>query len=73
MKTVEIFQTNIQNNKDAKKVILSFLHKYPLYKINIDLEDIDNVFRIETDQLGIEIENVIRYMQYLGYSCEPIE
>ncbi|MDJ1469259.1 hypothetical protein [Xanthocytophaga flava] len=53
MKTVEIFKTNVQNDKDAKRIIASFLAVYPLYKINFDLEDEDNIFRVEANHLGI--------------------
>lgn len=73
MKTVEIFKTNVRNDKDAAKIVTSLLALYPVYKINFDLEDEDNILRVEADQFEIETGDIIRYMIDLDYSCERIE
>ncbi|NBL65586.1 methyltransferase type 11 [Flavobacterium sp. NST-5] len=73
MKIVEIFKTNVQNNKDANNIIVSFLNEYPCYKTNFDLEDEDKIFRVEATQKDIEIAGIIKSIQNLGYSCERIE
>ncbi|WP_010250524.1 hypothetical protein [Myroides injenensis] len=73
MKTVEIFKTNIQNDKVADKITISLLALYPVYKINFDLEDEENILRIEANKFKIETEEIIDYMIGLGYSCEPIK
>lgn len=73
MRIVEIFKTNIQNDKDADKVIRSLLTLYPTCKINFDLEDEENILRVEAIDLGIETDRVVNYMVGLGYNCERIE
>jgi len=73
MKTVEIFKTNIQNNRDADKITTSLLALYPIYKINFDLEDEENILRVEANKFEIETDEIINYMIGLGYSCERIE
>lgn len=73
MRIVEIFRTNIQNNRDADKVICSLLTQYPTLKINFDLEDEENILRIETSSFEIETDWIINYMAELGYNCERIE
>ena len=73
MKMVEIFRTNIRNHEDTKRVVTFFLRLYPVYKINFDLEDEENIVRIETAQFKIETSSIIKYMTALGYSCERID
>lgn len=73
LKTVKIFKTNTRNDKDAAKIATSLLTIYPLYKINFDLEDGDNILRVEADQFEIETDHIIKYMVDLGYSCEVIK
>lgn len=73
MKTVEIFKTNVQNDKQADKTIRSLLALYPIYKINFDLEDEENILRVEAHQFKIETANIIKCMTGLGYCCERLE
>jgi len=73
MKIVEIFKTSIRNDEDADKIGTSLLALYPVYKINFDLEDEENILRIETDKFEIKADEIINYMIELGYSCELIK
>lgn len=73
MKIVEIFKTNVQNDKDADKIITSLLAMYPVYKINFDLEDEENILRVEVNKFEIEADKIINYMIELGYNCERTE
>lgn len=70
MKTVEIFTTNVRNNEEADRVTSFFLKLYPMYKINFDLEDEENILRVEANDYKIEILSIIEYMTALGYSCK---
>jgi len=72
MKTVEVFKTNIQDAYTAKEVIRCFLHKYPQFRITVDLDDEDNVLRVETDQCEITATEVIMYLTELGYTGERL-
>lgn len=73
IKTVKIFKTNVQNDKDSAKIATALLTQYPLYKINFDLEDCDKILRVEADQCGIETDNIIMYMVGFGYRCQEIK
>lgn len=73
LKTVKIFKTNVINDQDALKIVAFLLKIYPFYKINFDLEDRDNILRIEAHQFDIATNDIITYMIDLGYKCERIE
>lgn len=73
VKTVEIFKTNVRYKGKANKIIASLNALYPAYKINFDLEDVDNILRVEAYQLQINTSNIINAMIDWGYSCERIE
>jgi hypothetical protein len=46
-KLIEVFKTNIQNKIQSDEIKNEILKFYPNIKIDFDLEDIDNVLRIE--------------------------
>lgn len=73
MKTVEIFKTDVQNNEEAARIIFSLIALYPIYKINFDLDDEDNILRIEANQNELEIANIIQCVVDMGYYCERID
>ncbi|WP_282635418.1 methyltransferase type 11 [Sphingobacterium thalpophilum] len=73
MKVVEIFKTNVSTEKEARDTTRSLLRLYPIYKINFDLEDEENILRVETHKLKVETAEIIKYMIELGYNCERIE
>ncbi|NQD70920.1 methyltransferase type 11 [Sphingobacterium shayense] len=72
MKTVKIFKTNVGCNEDANKIITCLLALNPAYKINFDLEDEENILRIESNQYEIDIEGSIKSVTNLGFVCEKI-
>ncbi len=66
MKTVEIFKTDVQDEKKACKIIKFLLAKYNnVYKINFDLEDEDNILRVEANHTEIKIRDVICITNHL--------
>lgn len=73
MKIVEVFKTDVQCPKAAGKVTALFLVLYPVFKINVDLEDEENILRIESYGIEIEIHQVVNLMKALGYNCERLE
>jgi hypothetical protein len=57
---VEVFKTNVTTKNEAKKIISTLQILLPLAKINFDLEDCDNILRIEDESiLPIEIINFL--------------
>lgn len=73
MKIVEIFRTDIQCPKEAEKVINLFLALYPVFKINIDLEDEENILRIESYGIKTKINQIADMMGKLGHYCERLD
>ncbi|MCS3552465.1 MULTISPECIES: hypothetical protein [Sphingobacterium] len=65
---VQIFKTNVTNKKEAKLLAVILSKENPDYNINFDLDDCDNILRIE----NVEIKNhcIITCLQELGYTCE---
>ena len=68
---VEVFRTNVKRKRQAK-VLLDILSKqFPLFHINFDLEDCDNILRVEGENIcpktitGLVTEN--------GYECGVLE
>jgi hypothetical protein len=66
-----ILRTNIKSKKKLKKVA-PLLDDHPLIlNWTIDLEDIDNVLRLETTS-DVNIENVNNLIQKKGFYCEDL-
>ncbi|CAM3635195.1 methyltransferase type 11 [Sphingobacterium prati] len=72
MKRVEIFKTNVCKYKDAKQIITAFLGLFAAYKINFDLDDEENILRIESTYSDIDVHHITKLMFDWGYECERI-
>ncbi|WP_026730553.1 hypothetical protein [Flavobacterium denitrificans] len=68
---VEVFKTNVQKEADKNYVIAVIQSQFPNYKINFDLEDCDKILRVEG--IDLECENIIDYVNCLGYTCVRLE
>ncbi|WP_431244154.1 hypothetical protein ACQ9BO_07195 [Flavobacterium sp. P21] len=68
---VEVFKTNVQKEADKNYVIAVIQTQFPDYKINFDLEDCDKILRVEG--VDIEFDNIIDYVNCLGYTCVRLE
>lgn len=68
---VKIFRTNIRHRSTAKKVKDSLLRAYPDHRINFDLEDCDQILRLEGQMSSSE--EIIQHLQKLGHLCEELE
>jgi hypothetical protein len=72
MKRVEIFKTNVYRMKDAQRIVATLVSLFSAYKINFDLDDEERILRIESSQLEIETNSIVRNMFEWGYRCERI-
>jgi len=68
---VEVFKTNVQEESETNLVIAFIQKLFPNYKINFDLEDCDKILRVEAAEL--KPENIVKYVNRLGYVCIPLE
>ena len=68
---IEVFKTNIFKKESAKDLIHKLSECFPEYKINFDLEDCDNILRIE----GIQVQagGVKEIVNNEGYICELLD
>ena len=67
---VEIFKTDITKRSSAKKIEQLLLNHFPDSKINFDLEDCDNILRIETK--SIVVQQVEQLVNNQGHYCQVL-
>ncbi|MEN7550615.1 hypothetical protein AAG747_22035 [Rapidithrix thailandica] len=68
---VEVFKTDVQEEKLAQKIISELLRHFPGCEINFDLEDCDKILRVETTK-NIFSE-VIATLTQQGIRCEILD
>ena len=56
---IEVFKTNISSKRKAKEALQILNQMFPNYKVNLDLEDCDNILRIENKNGTLEINDII--------------
>lgn len=67
---VEIYKTNIKTKKAANRVVKEIKDNLPNSRVNIDLEDCDNVLRVEAaDVNNVKLVNLVKAM---GYRCDEL-
>lgn len=69
---VEVFKTNISKQKQSKQIIVKLNQMFPKYKINFDLEDCDNILRVENTVGKIDYEVVIQLITEDGFYIETL-
>ncbi len=65
---VEVFKTNIKYKGQTKPVIKKLEENFPGSNVNFDLEDCDNILRVEGD--GICPFKIADLVMADGYECE---
>lgn len=65
---VEMFATNIATQSEANLVAIKLLELIPGARINFDLEDCDNILRIE--HVYVPIADIERFVAELGFHCQ---
>lgn len=68
---VEVFKTNVTTQKQAKKVLYRLKQNLPNYKINFDLEDCDNILRVQFSNGIIDNILIIKLTAKMGFYIEP--
>jgi len=68
---IKIFKTNVVHATDGKHLLENVLQqKYPHFKINFDLEDCDNILRI--DGADFDTNELVVLMDTNGFLCEEL-
>jgi len=68
---IRIFKTNIQNLQKANEIIYILSDEYPGRKINFDLEDCDNILRIEGT--NFQANTIIQLLEKLNHICVELD
>ncbi|MBP0902524.1 hypothetical protein ACFSKN_02750 [Mariniflexile gromovii] len=68
---VEIFKTNIADENTAKTVLSELAIHLPNSYINFDLEDCDNILRIENCSINVNL--VVSILNTNGFNCELLQ
>lgn len=68
---IEIFKTNVKEEKEAKKILNILIAEFPKCKINFDLEDCDKILRIEGIDFTVRI--IEKRLKKIGFICTVIE
>jgi len=68
---VEVFRTNVRRKRQAKAVMDILSKQFPLFRINFDLEDCDNILRVEGE--NICPESIAELVAENGYECDVLE
>ena len=67
---VEVFKTGVRTKKEANFILKKLRLMFPHYKINFDLEDCDNILRVETEVNMINDQDVIHLVNSYGFKIE---
>lgn len=70
-KMVEVFKTDVQDNKESALLIRKLKEHLPGSCVNFDLEDCDKVLRIEGEH--ILPQSIIILLNDCGYQCEVLD
>ena len=69
---IEVYRTNIAEEKVAQQLAALLRSSYPAYKVNFDLEDCDHILRIESAGKSIDCQGVNALCSEAGYQVEPL-
>lgn len=72
MKIVKVFKTNVQDYLAAGHIILALEQTFSHCRINFDLNDCDNILRMESPQGSIDEAEIRLIILECGYHCEPL-
>lgn len=68
---IEVFKTNVSQVEEAKTLLQKLLQHFPNHKINFDLDDCDNVLRVEGK--NISSEKIIEVLNSSCFKCQVLE
>lgn len=67
---VEVFKTNIRKLNISQEIVEMLKNRFPDHKINFDLEDCDNILRVEASRP--QPAEIVRLIEGLGFQCETL-
>jgi hypothetical protein len=67
---IEVFRTNIETTSDAHNIIEMLIHFFPGSLINFDLNDCDNILRVEGNNFSPS--EIVYLLSNKGFNCEML-
>ncbi|ANH82104.1 hypothetical protein A8C56_14980 [Niabella ginsenosidivorans] len=71
MKLIEIFKTDVPDKATARLLVRNLKSLFPHSKINFDLEDCDNILRIESSK-PIDVRKVTFSLAEQGHRADVL-
>ncbi len=68
---VEVFRTSIESEDVARRVLEEISKSHPEIKANFDLEDVDNILRIENCS-NASILSIVHLVEKMGFTIEVL-
>ena len=69
---IEVFRTNVHTSDQAQMLIDRFHIVFEDYKVNFDLQDCDNILRIESFAGTVESKAVIDLLLSFGFMADVL-
>ncbi len=69
---IKIFKTNVSDSKEVHTILQILSLNFPsMAAVNFDLEDCDNILRVDAREVCSE--DIVVQLQNLGYQCIELE
>ena len=68
---IEIFKTNVENERQAESLLVLLRRHFPSAEINFDLDDCDRILRVKDEKFCLF--NVIKILDDKGFECQTLE
>ena len=69
---VEVFKTNVKERDHANMLIDQIHQNFISYKANFDLQDCDNILRVECKSGNVESTSLIGLLNEFGFKAEVL-
>jgi len=70
---VEVFKTDVSTEAAAKSLLAQIHQTFDEYKANFDLDDCDQILRIECEAFEIPPQPIIELLMYNGFCAEVLK
>lgn len=72
MKTIGVYRTNVESRTEAKLILKAIYRLLPGCNPSFDLDDCDNVLRVESPYHGINESTISAILKKYGYHMESM-
>ena len=70
---IEVFKTDVDSEEQASKLLIQIHKNFKDYQANFDLEDCDNILRVECPSDYIQVALLIRLLKINKINAEVLE